>query len=290
MPMMVVAKRRLLVDDEAEMGIRVNLSQSQIGAGMLPHTCSTSLVQTMCSQKAMESVFSMEKNALEEWLKSINSDCYHDVLHNLQCFNPNAWLSSIAINTFLGLLQSQQSPMSVLCFNSFFVSLICGDGGIDGVKRWKIMREQFALKDLLLLPVHITHQTAVSTKLEGVHWAIAVAQPNVHKLTYYDSMGSSESKDGATARKIVQFLTAKGREYTNDSALCSETWKLEFIGPPFIPEQTDLKSCGKFICAYAGLLCAGKPLQNSFVQEDLNLFGFEMKNIFLKVAFRARAS
>jgi Ulp1 family protease len=288
MPLMV-AKRRLLVDDGAEMGIRVNLSQSQIGAGMLPHTCSTSLMQTMCSQKALESIFSMERNALEEWLKSINSDTYQDVLDNLQCFDPNAWLNSTAINTFLGLLQSQQSPMSVLCFNSFFVSRICDDDGINGVKRWTIMREQFALKDLLVLPVHITEQNAVSTKLEGVHWAIAVAQPKVHKLTYYDSMGASESKNGATAQKIAQFLTAKGRQYTNDLALCSETWKIEFIGPPFIPEQTDHKSCGKFICAFAGLLCAGKPLQNSFVQEDLNLFGFEMKNIFRKVASSARA-
>jgi hypothetical protein len=74
------------------------------------------------------------------------------------------------------------------------------------------MREQFALKDLLLLPVHIR---LTSTKLEGVHWAIAVAQPKVHKLTYYysESMGTSESKDGATAQKIAQFLTAKGRKY-----------------------------------------------------------------------------
>jgi Ulp1 family protease len=242
----------------------------------------------MCSQEALESVFSMERNALKKWLKSINSDGTEDVLDNLQCFDPNAWLNSIAMNTFLGLLQSQQCPMSVLCFNSFFVTRICCDG-IKGVIRWKIMSEQFALKDLLLLPIHITHQTAVSTKLEGVHWAIAVAQPKVHKLTYYDSMGTSESKDGATAQKIAQFLTAKGRMHINDSALCSETWKIEFIGPPFIPEQTDHKSCGKFICAYAGLLCAGKTLQNSFVQEDLNHFGFEMKNIFLKVASCARA-
>jgi hypothetical protein len=74
-------------------------------------------------------------------------------------------------------------------------------------------------------------------------------------------MGTSESLDGPTVQKLVQFLEYRGNlmQCLHDSALRSQAWEIAYISPPRIPKQTDGHNCGLFTCAYASLICAGMP-------------------------------
>lgn len=284
MPMTAATHGRLK-SAGAKAGITVSISPTQIGAARPAHANLPSLMQTIYSTEDLKKMCLMSSDELRKWLIVTNSDIQKDIYQNLMTFNPSAWLNSTHVNTFLALLQSQQSPISVLCINSYFVAMVCRGDNFAALKRWKVVTDCWASKDFVILPVHKTVMVGKSAK--GIHWALAVAKPKEHKLAYYDSMGCQKSTDEPTVQKIAQFLTRKGREQSFDSELCSKEWTVEYIGPPFIPDQTDGNSCGKFICAYAGLICAGIPLTNSFVQNELRQFGMDMRQHMQYLAKRA---
>ncbi len=224
-------------------------------------------------------------------------------------FNPSNKLNGDSINLFMSILQSKYQD-TIWCVDTYLTAKLCArDYAPEGVRRWKGMMQHFSAKKTILFPWHesveceetkktakkkteseiedsdltLVSQPVRSGKiLVGIHWTLIAADLNENKLKFYDSMSGSPDMQKLVA--VERFLKDKGEMYPGDSALLSKQWKYEFYGPDEIPKQHDSVSCGKFVCAFSGLIAAGIPLKNSFVEKDLSSFGHEMQLQFNTLA------
>jgi hypothetical protein len=205
----------------------------------------------------------------------------------LHTFDPAQWLTSSAINTFLAMVEQHYSE-TVLCVDTYLVAKMAQEGfTYKAVQKWQDLcpKRQFARKRYLFFPYHETVDRGNGT-FEGIHWTLIVAAVQESKLAFYDSMGASAARDERKLRAIADFLHARALHLRSETDLARKQWRFEYIGPPDVPAQQDGSSCGKFICAYAGLISAGALRGDSFSQQDLIRFGRDMQSLFAALAAR----
>uniref|UniRef100_A0A8C6Y0X1 SUMO specific peptidase 1 n=1 Tax=Naja naja TaxID=35670 RepID=A0A8C6Y0X1_NAJNA len=94
------------------------------------------------------------------------------------------WLNDEIINFYMNMLMErskQKGFPTVHAFNTFFFTKL-KTAGYPAVKRWTKKVDIFSV-DILLVPIHL-----------GVHWCLAVTDFRKKNITYYDSMGGSNSE------------------------------------------------------------------------------------------------
>ncbi|KAK9407372.1 sentrin-specific protease 1 [Crotalus adamanteus] len=94
------------------------------------------------------------------------------------------WLNDEIINFYMNMLMErskQKGFPTVHAFNTFFFTKL-KTAGYPAVKRWTKKVDIFSV-DILLVPIHL-----------GVHWCLAVTDFRKKTITYYDSMGGSNSE------------------------------------------------------------------------------------------------
>uniref|UniRef100_A0A8D0AXN4 SUMO specific peptidase 1 n=1 Tax=Salvator merianae TaxID=96440 RepID=A0A8D0AXN4_SALMN len=103
---------------------------------------------------------------------------------DIQTLNNLNWLNDEIINFYMNMLMErskQRGFPSVHAFNTFFFTKL-KTAGYQAVKRWTKKVDIFSV-DILLVPIHL-----------GVHWCLAVIDFRKKTITYFDSMGGTNSE------------------------------------------------------------------------------------------------
>ena len=100
----------------------------------------------------------------------------------------------------------------------------------------------------------------IPINLDNAHWALAVVDPTLREIKYYDSY----HYDGRMVMKsILDFLQQE--HHFSDLQFDSSSWKMQNVTN--IPLQTDGSSCGPMMILAAECIGLGKPF--SFTQNDV---------------------
>ncbi|KAH0629023.1 hypothetical protein JD844_010766 [Phrynosoma platyrhinos] len=157
---------------------------------------------------------------------------------DIQTLNNLNWLNDEIINFYMNMLMErskQKGFPTVHAFNTFFFTKL-KTAGYTAVKRWTKKVDIFSV-DILLVPIHL-----------GVHWCLAVIDFRKKTITYFDSMGGSNSE----ACRILL--------YSKPSICLLKE----------IPQQMNGSDCGMFACKYADCISKDKPI--NFTQQHMPYF------------------
>ncbi|NXG76420.1 SENP2 protease, partial [Baryphthengus martii] len=168
------------------------------------------------------------------------------------------WLNDEIVNFYFALLMERSKKSSyptVHAFNTFFYTKLVS-GGYTSVKRWTRGVDIFK-KDLILVPVHLK-----------VHWTLAVIDMRKKKISYYDSMGRS-GKGMDVCETLLEYLQEESLQKRNLPLTLSK-WTLRSVEPYEIPQQSNDRDCGVFMCKYADYISQEKPM--NFTQTHMPYF------------------
>ncbi|XP_053147234.1 sentrin-specific protease 1 isoform X2 [Hemicordylus capensis] len=175
---------------------------------------------------------------------------------DIQTLNNLNWLNDEIINFYMNMLMErskQKDFPTVHAFNTFFFTKL-KTAGYQAVKRWTKKVDIFSV-NILLVPIHL-----------GVHWCLAVIDFRKNTITYYDSMGGSNSE---ACKILLQYLKQesldkKRREFDSNG------WMLLSKRSQEIPQQMNGSDCGMFACKYADCITKDKPI--NFTQQHMPYF------------------
>ncbi|XP_014238396.1 sentrin-specific protease 1-like [Trichogramma pretiosum] len=208
----------------------------------------------------------------DEMLKKVNSalaDGFGDEVlvqsfglqirkRDIQTLSGLNWLNDEVINFYMNLLiergKNTDFP-SVYAMNTFFYPKLVA-GGHASLKRWTRKVDLFS-KDLIIIPIHL-----------GIHWCMSIIDLKNKKISYYDSMGSSN-------QKCLNLL----KQYLHDESLDKKKKTFDFTGWDLkclkdIPQQMNGSDCGVFSCTFAEYVSANKEF--NFSQDDMPYFRKKM--------------
>ncbi|XP_015672618.1 sentrin-specific protease 1 [Protobothrops mucrosquamatus] len=166
------------------------------------------------------------------------------------------WLNDEIINFYMSMLMErskQKGFPTVHAFNTFFFTKL-KTAGYPAVKRWTKKVDIFSV-DTLLVPIHL-----------GVHWCLAVTDFRKKTITYYDSMGGSNSE---ACKILLQYLKQESLDKKRKE-FDTNGWMLLCKRSQEIPQQMNGSDCGMFACKYADCITKDKPI--NFTQQHMPYF------------------
>ncbi|XP_039188687.1 sentrin-specific protease 1 [Crotalus tigris] len=166
------------------------------------------------------------------------------------------WLNDEIINFYMNMLMErskQKGFPTVHAFNTFFFTKL-KTAGYPAVKRWTKKVDIFSV-DILLVPIHL-----------GVHWCLAVTDFRKKTITYYDSMGGSNSE---ACKILLQYLKQESLDKKRKE-FDTNGWMLLCKRSQEIPQQMNGSDCGMFACKYADCITKDKPI--NFTQQHMPYF------------------
>ncbi|XP_070794071.1 sentrin-specific protease 1 [Pituophis catenifer annectens] len=166
------------------------------------------------------------------------------------------WLNDEIINFYMNMLMErskQKGFPTVHAFNTFFFTKL-KTAGYSAVKRWTKKVDIFSV-DILLVPIHL-----------GVHWCLAVTDFRKKTITYYDSMGGSNSE---ACKILLQYLKQESLDKKRKE-FDTNGWMLLCKRSQEIPQQMNGSDCGMFACKYADCITKDKPI--NFTQQHMPYF------------------
>ncbi|XP_026529727.1 sentrin-specific protease 1 [Notechis scutatus] len=166
------------------------------------------------------------------------------------------WLNDEIINFYMNMLMErskQKGFPTVHAFNTFFFTKL-KTAGYPAVKRWTKKVDIFSV-DILLVPIHL-----------GVHWCLAVTDFRKKTITYYDSMGGSNSE---ACKILLQYLKQESLDKKRKE-FDTNGWMLLCKRSQEIPQQMNGSDCGMFACKYADCITKDKPI--NFTQQLMPYF------------------
>ncbi|ETE71707.1 Sentrin-specific protease 1, partial [Ophiophagus hannah] len=166
------------------------------------------------------------------------------------------WLNDEIINFYMNMLMErskQKGFPTVHAFNTFFFTKL-KTAGYLAVKRWTKKVDIFSV-DILLVPIHL-----------GVHWCLAVTDFRKKTITYYDSMGGSNSE---ACKILLQYLKQESLDKKRKE-FDTNGWMLLCKRSQEIPQQMNGSDCGMFACKYADCITKDKPI--NFTQQLMPYF------------------
>uniref|UniRef100_A0A8C5WQ62 SUMO specific peptidase 1 n=1 Tax=Laticauda laticaudata TaxID=8630 RepID=A0A8C5WQ62_LATLA len=166
------------------------------------------------------------------------------------------WLNDEIINFYMNMLMErskQKGFPTVHAFNTFFFTKL-KTAGYPAVKRWTKKVDIFSV-DILLVPIHL-----------GVHWCLAVTDFRKKTITYYDSMGGSNSE---ACKILLQYLKQESLDKKRKE-FDANGWMLLCKRSQEIPQQMNGSDCGMFACKYADCITKDKPI--NFTQQLMPYF------------------
>ncbi|XP_060618935.2 sentrin-specific protease 1 isoform X1 [Anolis sagrei] len=174
-------------------------------------------------------------------------------IHTLSNLN---WLNDEIINFYMNMLMErskQKGFPTVHAFNTFFFTKL-KNAGYTAVKRWTKKVDIFSV-DILLVPIHL-----------GIHWCLAVIDFRKKSITYFDSMGGSNSE---ACRILLQYLKQESLDKKRKD-FDTNGWMLLSKRRQEIPQQMNGSDCGMFACKYADCISKDKPI--NFTQQHMPYF------------------
>uniref|UniRef100_A0A803TIK7 SUMO specific peptidase 1 n=1 Tax=Anolis carolinensis TaxID=28377 RepID=A0A803TIK7_ANOCA len=175
---------------------------------------------------------------------------------DIQTLNNLNWLNDEIINFYMNMLMErskQKGFPTVHAFNTFFFTKL-KTAGYTAVKRWTKKVDIFSV-DILLVPIHL-----------GVHWCLAVIDFRKKNITYFDSMGGSNSE---ACRILLQYLKQESLDKKRKD-FDTNGWMLLSKRSQEIPQQMNGSDCGMFACKYADCISKDKPI--NFTQQHMPYF------------------
>ncbi|XP_070596998.1 sentrin-specific protease 1 [Erythrolamprus reginae] len=166
------------------------------------------------------------------------------------------WLNDEIINFYMNMLMErskQKGFPTVHAFNTFFFTKL-KTAGYSAVKRWTKKVDIFSV-DILLVPIHL-----------GVHWCLAVTDFRKKTITYFDSMGGSNSE---ACKILLQYLKQESLDKKRNE-FDTNGWMLLCKRSQEIPQQMNGSDCGMFACKYADCITKDKPI--NFTQQHMPYF------------------
>lgn len=179
------------------------------------------------------------------------------------------WFKDVVINSYFGLLRSDDNPSSANCvfFSTYFYPTFTVSGPLragqthdptfvtaSAAKRYTLVQRWTRNVDTLG-----AEQIYVPVNLGNQHWILIVVEMERKRVLSLDSF----NRQGNEARKQVLDWLEQEHGAKNVHFDRSE-WRLL---PKKAPAQSDGCSCGPFICLFAAFLSNNKPL--SFKQSDV---------------------
>ncbi|XP_059058188.1 sentrin-specific protease 1-like isoform X2 [Achroia grisella] len=163
---------------------------------------------------------------------------------DLQTLSGLNWLNDEVINFYMNLLMQRSEERKdlpkVYATNTFFYPKLM-QSGQAGLRRWTRRVDIFA-HDLMVVPVHL-----------GVHWCVSMVDFQNKKVSYLDSMGSSNQ---ACLDALMQYLRDEHQD-KKGQPFDDKGWKAECLKN--IPQQMNGSDCGMFACTFAEFSARGAP-------------------------------
>ncbi|XP_052758619.1 sentrin-specific protease 1-like isoform X2 [Galleria mellonella] len=163
---------------------------------------------------------------------------------DLQTLSGLNWLNDEVINFYMNLLMQRSEDRKdlpkVYATNTFFYPKLM-QSGQAGLRRWTRKVDIFA-HDLMVVPVHL-----------GVHWCLSLVDFQNKKISYLDSMGSSNQ---ACLDALMQYLRDEHQD-KKGQPFDDKGWKAECLKN--IPQQMNGSDCGMFACTFAEFAARGAP-------------------------------
>ncbi|XP_047544834.1 sentrin-specific protease-like isoform X1 [Vanessa atalanta] len=163
---------------------------------------------------------------------------------DLQTLSGLNWLNDEIINFYMNLLmqrsEEQKDLPKVYATNTFFYPKLM-QSGQAGLRRWTRKVDIFA-HDIMVVPVHL-----------GVHWCLSLIDFRRKKISYLDSMGSSNQP---CLQALLQYLHDEHRD-KKGQPFDDSGWTTENLKD--IPQQMNGSDCGMFACTFAEFSCRDAP-------------------------------
>lgn len=219
---------------------------------------------------------------------------------DLQRLLPDAWLSDVLINSYLGMLQARcnelrandQRRVNYHFWSTHRYAQLSGttvsfsaDGRHSVVDlgysysreaaRWWRRKSSLQILDVVsIIPVN----------LSNAHWCLCVVNPVEFRLDYYDPIEGS--RNGEANFKAISYIL---RYYENKHRERSPGVPPSFlINLPACPEQLNSCDCGVFACQIANYLTSNAQLD--FTQADMPMFRIRLTCDILQGSATAPAS
>ncbi|XP_061470700.1 sentrin-specific protease 1 [Rhineura floridana] len=250
-------KREFLVPDSVDLHLRVPL-EKEIPVTIVPEDTKA----TDGEEEFPEITEEMERE-IKSVLRSGNQD---EVLSeafrltitrkDIQTLNNLNWLNDEIINFYMNMLMErskQRGFPTVHAFNTFFFTKL-KTAGYQAVKRWTKKVDVFSV-DILLVPIHL-----------GVHWCLTVIDFRKKNITYYDSMGGTNSE---ACKILLQYLKQESLDKKRKE-FDTNGWMQLNKRSQEIPQQMNGSDCGMFACKYADCIAKDKPI--NFTQQHMPYF------------------
>ncbi|KRT82589.1 Peptidase [Oryctes borbonicus] len=161
------------------------------------------------------------------------------------------WLNDEVINFYMNLIiergKMEKWPKAY-ALNTFFYPKII-NGGQSSVRRWTRKVDIFSY-DLIAIPIHLK-----------LHWCMAIIDFRKKRITYYDSMGSSNME---CLRALMSYLKDEHLDKKKTEFDASD-WRLTSARD--IPQQMNGSDCGMFSCTFAEVLT--RDAEINFSQEHM---------------------
>lgn len=161
------------------------------------------------------------------------------------------WLNDEVINFYMNLIMERgklNKWPSSYAMNTFFYPKII-NGGQSSVRRWTRKEDIFSY-DILVIPIHLR-----------MHWCMALIDFRKKRITYYDSMGSSNME---CLRALASYLEDEHLDKKKTEFKMSD-WRL--TNAKDIPQQMNGSDCGMFACMFAEVLTRDGEI--NFSQEHM---------------------
>ncbi|KAI4466232.1 sentrin/sumo-specific protease [Holotrichia oblita] len=136
----------------------------------------------------------------------------------------------------------------VYAMNTFFYPKVIS-GGQSSVRRWTRKVDIFSY-DIIAIPIHL-----------GMHWCMSLIDFRKRRITYYDSMGSSNAK---CLKALLAYLEDEHLDKKKSEFEVSD-WRL--TNAKDIPQQMNGSDCGMFACTFAEVLT--RDAEINFSQEHM---------------------
>ncbi|XP_028565628.2 sentrin-specific protease 1 isoform X1 [Podarcis muralis] len=175
---------------------------------------------------------------------------------DIQTLNHLNWLNDEIINFYMNMLMErskQRGFPTVHAFNTFFFTKL-KTAGYQAVKRWTKKVDVFSV-DILLVPIHL-----------GVHWCLAVIDFRKKSITYFDSMGGTNTE---ACKILLQYLKQESLDKKRKE-FDTNGWVQQSKRSQEIPQQMNGSDCGMFACKYADCITKDKPI--NFTQQHMPYF------------------
>lgn len=168
---------------------------------------------------------------------------------DIDTFNPKGetggWLNDEVIMCYLRMVE-KIAVRNVMVADTFFYSgklLVGGVYNYEGVVRWTMKRGVNVFDyDVIVVPLH-----------HAVHWSLAVIYTREKVIRTYDSMEDAyEEEDKRALRTLKRYVHDEHKRYYGRGV----DYELRRVRR--IPQQSNGRDCGVFMCQYARCIMLSK--------------------------------